>query len=64
MKKTLSISYYTQFTRRETCLFFESNGGERGRERKPQTKGYTHIFVQQLIKAMVSEGAWHSTGII
>jgi len=60
MEKTLSISYYTQFTRRETCLFFESNGGGR----KPQTKGYTHIFVQQLIKAMASEGAWHSTGII
>jgi len=43
MKKTLSISYYTQFTRRETCLFFESNGGGGEREKTSNERVYTHI---------------------
>jgi hypothetical protein len=45
MEKTVSISYYTQFIKRETCLFFESNGGDRETEREKTSneRVYTHI---------------------
>jgi hypothetical protein len=59
-KDSVNFILYSIHKERNICLFFESNG----EEKTSNERVYIHIFVQELIKAMVSEGAWHSTAII